>query len=377
MSKPQAFIDSGFSSREEFRIAFLSSPDFKSITLKNLDPSERQNDTKNNKAKRISQAIETGTISNNRVLLEYVKQPRQWLSFKIGQSVNAPKFESPEKLLTEFGSNTWYGPIVASNLSPKWYIRTFTIPYYVKTNIDTGQQFQDNKIRWTVIAEVGKNYLALSWNNFTYTQIVEDENKIVPGQFPFWKSYYIPQCFDELSQSLQGQWQEPNLHGLVLHTLWDKYTTNHNYRWQHLRIRAEASGVALNAHSAGASEIDVRGLQALSRTLAESVVESVGVSGDLKKLERAENAVLRTLVKEWGTKSYEFRLDQNTPSSSTETDEAQNQQTTGLFKAHCYFGLKPESKTQDSLQHLKCYSGYYGGSTNALRFLLKELGLGG
>jgi hypothetical protein len=36
------------------------------------------------------------------------------------------------------------------------------------------------------------------------------------------------------------------------------------------RIRAEASGVALNAHSAGISEINVKGLQALSRKLAES-----------------------------------------------------------------------------------------------------------
>ena len=295
------------------------------------------------------------------------------MSFKIGQSANAPKFESPEKLLTEFGSNTWYGPIITSNISQKWYIRTFEISYYIKT----GQELQDNRIRWTVIAEVGKNYLALSWNNFTYTQIVEDEKKTVPGQFPFWKSDYIPQCFDELSQYLQGQWKEPNLHALVLHTLWDKYTMNNNYRWQHLRIRAEASGVALNAHSAGISEIDVRGLQALSKTLAESVIESLGVSGDLKKLERAENAVLSTLVKAWGAKSYEFRLDKNPPANSTETDEAQNQQPIRLFKAHCYFGLKPESKTQDSLQHLKCYFGYYGGSTNALRFLLKELGLGG
>ena len=41
-----------------------------------------------------------------------------------------------------------------------------------------------------------------------------------------------------------------------------------------------------------------------------------------------------------------------------------------LIKAHCYFGLKPNSSTQDSLQHLKCDC---GGSTGVLKFLLEEL----
>jgi hypothetical protein len=45
------------------------------------------------------------------------------------------------------------------------------------------------------------------------------------------------------------------------------------------------------------------------------------------------------------------------------------------LKAHCYFGLKPNSKTPDCLEHLKCFMGYYGGSTGVLKFLLKELGL--
>ena len=41
-----------------------------------------------------------------------------------------------------------------------------------------------------------------------------------------------------------------------------------------------------------------------------------------------------------------------------------------LIQAHCYFGLKPNSPTQDSLQHLKCDC---GGSTGVLKFLLREL----
>ncbi|MGJ5675103.1 MAG: hypothetical protein ACR9NN_16065 [Nostochopsis sp.] len=59
----------------------------------------------------------------------------------------------------------------------------------------------------------------------------------------------------------------------------------------------------------------------------------------------------------------------------TETDKLKKIKVKHLIKAHCYFGLKPNSTTQDSLQHLKCYSRYYGGSTSVLEFLLKELGL--
>jgi hypothetical protein len=45
---------------------------------------------------------------------------------------------------------------------------------------------------------------------------------------------------------------------------------------QHLRIRAEADGVALNARSSGVTEVDVRGLQALARKLAESASGKAG-----------------------------------------------------------------------------------------------------
>ena len=161
--------------------------------------------------------------------------------------------------------------------------------------------------------------------------------------------------------------------------MWNQYLQDtNNYRWQHLRIRAEASGVALNAHSAGISEINVKGLQALSRKLAESALETLDFS-DLTQCNRVENAILHTLIKEWGTKSYEFSLEKVPAQhqkleaeSSTKPPELDK-----LFKAHCYFGLKSDSRTQDAFQHLKCYDSGYGGSTLALDFVLRELGLRG
>jgi hypothetical protein len=61
-----------------------------------------------------------------------------------------------------------------------------------------------------------------------------------------------------------------------------------------------------------------------------------------------------TLLKEWGTKSYEFQLDRELTATEieTETDKLKKIKVKHLIKAHCYFGLKPNSPTQDSLQHL-------------------------
>jgi hypothetical protein len=95
-------------------------------------------------------------------------------------------------------------------------------------------------------------------------------------------------------------------------------------------------------------------------------------------MSNVEDVILLTIIKEWGTKSYEFCLDREVISSEAEAEGLKKiKKLDYLFKAHCYFGLKPYSKTQDSLQHLKCHSGYYGGSTGVLNFLLRELGLRG
>ncbi|MFN6572568.1 hypothetical protein [Dendronalium sp. ChiSLP03b] len=157
--------------------------------------------------------------------------------------------------------------------------------------------------------------------------------------------------------------------------MWDKYLNRFPYKWRHLRIRAEASGLAINAHSAGVQEIDVKGLQALSEKLAHSVLNKLGLVYDSEKISDIEDAILLTLIKEWGTKSYEFQLDRELTPTEIETNKLKKIKFKHLIKAHCYFGLKSNSTTQDSLQHLKCHSGYYGGSTSVLKFLLRELGL--
>ncbi|WP_414754874.1 hypothetical protein [Anabaena sp. CCY 9910] len=368
-----AFVDHGFSPGKEFCEQFLSSNEFTVETLR-LISSGTGRLKKAELVEHIANALEKGKLTSDEILLAYVKQSRTWLSLKQGTCAVIPNLNAPASFLKEFGQDGWYGPIHESNQpEKKWYIRTHKIVDYVRRGQGIASELDERYIRWSVIAEIAQDYVALSWNGFTCSPTLNE--RIEPSQFPFW--HHIPVFFDELANHCQAQWQHPNLHKLVLHDWWDKYLNRFPYKWRHLRIRAEASGLAINAHSAGVQDIDVQGLQALSEKLANSVLDKLGLVGDPEKISDAEDAILLTLIKEWGTKSYEFKLDEELPATEIETNKLKKAQLKHLIKAHCYFGLKPNSSTQDSLQHLKCHSEYYGGSTSVLEFLLRELGLQG
>ncbi|MDM3848844.1 MAG: hypothetical protein PT119_02375 [Aphanizomenon gracile PMC627.10] len=319
-------------------------------------------------AAEIANALDKGKVTPETILLEYVKQRKTWLSLKQGTHVLTPNLKPAAFLLKEFGEDGWYGPIQEANQPhKKWYIRTHKID-------DSGKRPDKRDIRWSVIAEVGKDYVALFWNGFSLSSTISERIEAI--QFPFW--HHIPGFIDELANHCQADWERPNLHKLVLHDMWNKYLNKSidgiAYKWKHLRIRAEASGLVINAHSAGVQEVNVKGLKALSERLANSVLQKLGLVGDPDKMSDAEDAILLTLIKEWGTKSYEFQLDRELTAieMETETDELKKVKMKCLIKAHCYFGEKSNT-TQDSLQHIKCY----GSSTSVLEFLLKELELQG
>ncbi|NTW19276.1 MAG: hypothetical protein HGA42_06540 [Nostocales cyanobacterium W4_Combined_metabat2_030] len=360
-----AFVDNGHTPGREFSEQFLLSPEFTVETLKSiLSGSSRLK--KAELAAEIANALDKGKVTPETILLEYVKQRKTWLSLKQGTHVLTPNLKPAAFLLKEFGEDGWYGPIQEANQPhKKWYIRTHKID-------DSGNRPDQRDIRWSVIAEVAKDYVALFWDGFSLSSTTSERIEAI--QFPFW--HHIPGFFDELANHCQANWKFPNLHKLVLHDMWDKYLNKSidgiAYKWKHLRIRAEASGLAINARSAGVPEIDVRGLQALSEKLAESVLQKLGLVGDSGKMSDAEDAIVLTLIKEWGTKSYEFSLGRELTAIEMETDEPKKVKIESVIKAHCYFGEESD-KTQDSLQHIKCY----GGSTSVLEFLLKELELQG
>lgn len=378
-SSVEAFIDKGFSEPKTFCTQFLYSPDFTLGTLRAL-VKRGKSKSKFDLATNIAEALEYQDISQADILLAFVQQPRKWLSFKIGKCNDYPIFKEAKILLTEFGEDGWYGPVKDIEGCRTWYIRTQTVPFYeqgvsqAKDALpgEIAEQTTSTatyRIRWTVLAEVGLNYIALSWNGFRHNDIkpgLVDPSVESLVQFPYWK--HIPGIFAEISHACNTEWQHPVLHKLVLQDLWDKYVEHSEYVWRHLRIRADNRGVALSVHSTGAAdkeELQMRGLQALSKELAASALRSLNLEKTAERVMSVENALLKTLIKEWGTRSYEFSL--NKLSNGEEQDKE-------VFRAHCYFALGKSSSPQDSFQHLLCYTKEYGGSGQALRFLLSELG---
>lgn len=373
----EAFVDRGFPDSKIFCIQFLYSSEFSVNTLKSLVKSGKSQQ-KYDLAVSLATALENQTIDSEEVLLAFAQQPRKWLSFKVGNCEEYPTLTTASNLLTDFGEEEWYGPIKDLETTRRWYIRTHKVPFYEQVYHAEGgsegeiaeqaQSVAAYQIRWTVLAELGTNYIALSWNGFRHNELkpgLYDQQIESLMQFPYWR--YIPQFFDELAQQCKANWQHPVLHQLVLQHLWDKYLTDSRYIWRHLRIRADNRGVALNAHSTGAFDqetLQIKGLQALSRQLASSALSSLKIQETTELVSSVESSLLRTLIQEWGTRSYEFSLD-----GMSETENKQ----IGTFRAHCYFANGPSPSPQDSLQHLHCFTGNYGGSSQALNFLLSEL----
>jgi len=392
---PDAFLDQGYPPGYSFCEKFLSSPEFtvEFLTKFKVFKSSAQK-TKVGYAMDVAKALDSGSLDPTNFLLEYVRKPKTWLSFKKGSYLKIPELNPPEELLTSFGEPGWYGPIREPDSSKAWYICTHRIPHRLliqssSEDIDVensqGRQetFEIKFIRWSVVAEVSDEYIALSWDGFSHTEDIKSNSK---NQYAFWLR--IPEIFEELEKHLGGSWEHPELHQLLLHDLWEKFTENPQYVWSHTRVRAHASGIALNAHSSSDSEIDfeVKGLKALSRKLAEAALDSLcyPFPHDSQKILQVENSILNTFIREWGTKSYEFTLKKKEiiePDSDLLTvEDGSGSQDSGvsspletLFRVHCYFGLNQTSKTQDSLQHLKCYK-ECDFSTGVLRFLLAELG---
>lgn len=378
MSGVKVFVDHGFSGRD-FLSHFLASPEFTNSTLKKILPSAKSSQGKDGLVNDVVCALDSGVITENDILLAYIAQPKQWLSFQLGNHLEEPNLADSTLLLRNFGEEKWYGAIFNKERNKKWYIRVHKVPNPSFIGVGEARTLdRSQNIRWMVAAEIGAGYISLHWNGFTSSIYEDNDETLKQNQFTYWK--YIPKFFDELKELFKGEWEHSNLHTLVLTDLWDKYLNKElggfKYKWQHLRIRAEASGVALNARSAGSSDIDVRGLQALSRQLASSAIESLGIeiSDDSAKFSDVENAVLRTLIHKWGTKSYEFRLDRLSVINANKIQEGENKKES-IFKAHCYFGAKAESENPDALVHLLC-SIEYGGSTGALDFLINEIELG-
>ena len=360
MSSTNVFVDNGFQD-EIFRQQFISQ-EFSIQSLRELVPVSEGKNTKEALVEKVTRDLRTGQLTIDDILLSYVKRPRMWLSFKLGQYTELPKDLNPaSQLIDSFGDDDWYGPILDQDIDKAWLIRTHQVTELYYIGIGEARQTAERKYRWTVIAEVSSTHVALSWYGFTFSESPSKQG----SQFQFWS--YIPSFFEELAGLCKAKWDEPDLYKLVLDKLWQQYNNKSalEYLWRHIRIRAESSGVALNASSSGIVEIDIDGLTVLSRRLAAACMEAMGTQPDFFTTPKVEEAITKTLIREWGAKSYEFILEKK----ATEHEKKEK-----LFRAHCYFGRNSETRGEDSFPHLKCYA-EYGNSLGALKFLLRELSI--
>src|SRR5829696_1282920 len=119
-----AFVDIGYEPGFVFTNFLLQSSEFSLATLRGVSRSP-SNTSKRAFAHQIASALRDGDLNPRELLRAYARQPRQWLSFRLGSPIRFPELQPAETLLKELGSEGWYGPITDENGKPRWFIRAF------------------------------------------------------------------------------------------------------------------------------------------------------------------------------------------------------------------------------------------------------------
>jgi hypothetical protein len=382
-----ALLDLNWPSGEQFCSHLLNTGDFPSATLRSIYKSSANKEAL---ASRLAALIVNDDSLADSLIRAFCQQSRQWLALakRIPISPRVPQRKhSAREMLTGLPSprkDTWYGPW-QDTLEPSvtWLVRSIRARHFVQ--IDGTNQLYRQAVQGHLVAEVGPSYIAIHWNGFSHKD-TDNEGGARNHQFYYWK--HIPKLLEELADMFGCQIEYPVLSDLVLGQIMSSYDERKDFNWQHIRIRSMRAGVALNARGTAAprpkgsrQDFDMSGLKALSMELAKSALRSVSNRIAAEDLKKAEVAVLLTLIKEWGTRSYEFSLDKTDPTLSGQDKK--------MIRAHCYFGTGgPTGWNEDeaaegsgdndfgpgpdSFPHLFCYKPY-GGSRRALKFVLAEL----
>jgi len=329
----------------EFAEAFLASTDFEMDMLRQiarridlLATGRSKSDLINLITRRVRANYENSPYLST-IIQQLVARPKDAISAKVGQVSHFPILADANELVIRAGSESWYGPVnyPGDEQYARWYIRPQFVDYWdILPSEEAPTKLQ---ARWLCFARVTESALSLHWRGFTYPNGPDGvENSAKRVQFPYWA--YIPQFFEEISQLTNAKVDYVNLHRLLLHHLWDKFLEDTNYNWTHTRIRAESSGVSLNAHAGVTdNELNIGGILHLARTVRTAVQKELESKGyTMPSPDHIDNTILRTLIREYGALSYGFHL-----SAWGGT----------IFKAHSYFGLKPSSRSPDSFPHMQ------------------------
>ncbi len=288
------------------------------------------------------------------ILEHLIRRNKNWFTFRTGICKTFPTLRDPVEIVFSPSKAEWHGPVIVDD--DNWYIR----PHYTSQweFDDISKKPQEYQIRWLCFARVSETFVSLHWQGFSLADKIELIDH--ESQFRYWE--YIPAFFDEFQKVLKIKLNPPLLHNLVLHDFWDEFRLSHDHEWEDLRIRAESGGVSLNVKSSGRSasedeDLNITDIKHLAKTLSLSATKELNISLDKIKQARLEESILRTLIREFGAKSYEFSL----------TNQGQK-----LIRAHFYFGMKPNTPSPDSFPHVNCFI-KWRSDKDQLDFIIQHL----
>lgn len=277
-----------------------------------------------------------------------------WVTLKVGYLPRLPQLSDPLELVVSLGEEKWYGPVSHPiDESANWYIRPVFLNHW---EILSGQSSpQQSLIRWLCFVRVYKEITSLHWRGFTYTDAPErvHQNNI---QFPYWER--IPRIFDEFQSITNARLSDVGLHRIILHDLWDIYRYDQNFTWIDRRIRAESGGVSLNARAGNIQELSIQGIRGLANTIRCSIESELtkNYGRGFQNGELIDEVILRTLLREYGTLSYEFSLEKRNGEQ--------------IFRAHSYFGQRLNFNGPDCFPHLNVFTTWQS-DLSLLQFLSK------
>ena len=320
--------------------------------------------------------IMSGDVAHEDVVLEFCKLPRMWLCIATCDYFETSAQQGgAEAFLTDFGTGGWYGPFSESaEDEDKWWICAEPIIHEVlEASFGEERTYKKMAYRWHIIAHVQprkdleKCVVSLHWFGFNHDERGTNEaggtGRPKSQQFDYWN--HIPKLLGELPTIVAGtslgRAEPVELHNLVLHELMDLYEGDPEKKWEHLKVRAESDGIAMNTTSSPAqgAEIEIAGIRQLTSTLATSSLKAMSLSAEsdeakLKQHSLVERALLRTLVREWGTRGYEFKM------------RWEEKQIRGYF----FFG--GQKLGPDQLTHIKTYK-HDGWSSRTRDFVVSHL----
>lgn len=355
-------VDLGYAEGEDFCKHLLQASDFSTSLLRSFAADGSKSLKKDELAAHVASRIENLEVTAEDLVLAYCQQPRQWLCVRFGtKAASWPRKRTAIDLLTKMEKGTelvWYGPFGTG--AERWYVAAQNVKHHVDIGDDVFKPFP---MRWQVAVQVTPTFAALHWFNASTR---EKQSMQHTSQFAYW--HYLNDIFADLRTMLHGDWdaEEPNLAEVILHSAFDRYVDNDSgdYRWIHKAVRSNYESVALNASGSTGGTKEERaasGLTILTQELAETAAQAVGLQKDEKAVTKIERALLRKILRQWGTKSYEFILNAGAGGD-------------GIARMRIYFGAETPldgKQTQDTIQHVHCFA-KYGNSTEALKFILEE-----